>query len=384
MLKMEKIENEEQIREFHEFQVRLYKDDENYIRPLIKDIEAVFDQKKNKLFQTGKCERFLCKNEDNKTVGKIAIFINDKYKQEMPTGGIGFFDCIEDQNTADCMFDFAKDWLKNFGMQAMDGSINFGERDQFWGIVIEGFSEPLYGMNYNLPYYQKLFENYGFHIYYEQLCYSRNIFAEVSPAYKLMHARHSKNPKISAETLKTRNIKKFAKDFTEIYNAAWANHGEGKQMEFEKTLKILNKMKPVLNNHICWFVYENEKPIAMWINIPDLNQWFKHLNGKMGWLQKLQFLWLKNFKKNTKMVGIVFGVIPKWQKTGIEGYMIWEGTQHIRKHTNFTDTELQWIGDFNPKMIKIAKNLDTKVTKKLATFRYLFDRDIPFKKHLQL
>lgn len=384
MLNIIKIESKADIREFHEFQIRLYKNDKNYIQPLFEDVENVFDKNKNKLFLSGKCERFLCKNEENKTVGKMAVFFNNKYKQEIPTGGIGFFDCIDDQNTADFMFDFAKYWLKKFGIEAMDGSINFGERDQFWGIVIEGFSEPLYGMNYNFPYYHKLFENYGFHIFYEQLCYSRNIFAEVSNTFKLMHARHSKNPTISAQTLKTRNIKKFAKDFTEIYNAAWANHGEGKQMEFEKTLKILNKMKPVINNHICWFVYENEKPIAMWINIPDLNQWFKHLNGKMGWLQKLQFLWLKNFKKNTKMVGIVFGVIPKWQKTGIEGYMIWEGTQHIRKHTDFTETELQWIGDFNPKMIKIAKNLDTKVTKKLATFRYLFDRNIPFTKHPHL
>jgi hypothetical protein len=218
-------------------------------------------------------------------------------------------------------------------------------------------------------------------VYFEQLCFSRPIFAEVSRVFMVMHAKHQRNPDISAQPMKKNNLKKFARDFTEIYNKAWAAHGEGKCMEESKVLKMFKTMKPIINEHISWFVYEKEKPIAMWMNIPDLNQWFKYLNGKFGLLQKLKFLWVKKFKKNEKMVGLVFGVIPEWQKKGIEGYMIWEGTQHLRKHTDFTVTELQWIGDFNPKMIKIAENLDTTVTKKLATYRYLFDRNKEFERH---
>ena len=80
------------------------------------------------------------------------------------------------------------------------------------------------------------------------------------------------------------------------------------------------------------------------------------------------------------MVGLVFGIIPEWQKKGIDGYMIWEGTRHFRKLTNFEDYEMQWIGDFNPKMIKIAENLETEVTRKLATYRFLFDRNKDFER----
>ena len=376
-----KVTNEEEKREFLEFPARLYKNDKNYIRPLDKDIEEVFDQNKNKLFKSGECERFLFKNTQNQTVGKVAVFVNKKYKQEQPTGGIGFFDCINDQEPANFIFDFCKNWLQERGMEAMDGSINFGERDKFWGIVTECFDEPLYGMNYNLPYYKDLFENYGFQIYFNQLCYSRPVHGDVSRVFTVMHAKHSKNPNISASPLKKNQFEKFAKDFTEIYNKAWASHGEGKQLEEAKTLKMFRSMKPIINEHISWFVYENEKPIAMWVNIPDVNQWFKFLHGKFGIWQKLKFLWLKKFVKNTKMVGLVFGVIPEWQRTGIDGYMIWEGTKHLRKHTDFEVTELQWIGDFNPKMMKIAENLDTTVTRKLATYRYLFDRNKPFERH---
>ncbi|WP_419868912.1 hypothetical protein [Chryseobacterium sp. CT-SW4] len=381
MIFVEEVQNENQKKEFLEFPVRLYQYDKNYIRPLNHEIEAFFDPSKNRFFKRGECKRFLFLDKDKKTIGKVAVFINKLYKQCQPTGGIGFFDCIRDQETANFIFDYCKKWLQERGIEAMDGPINFGERDKFWGLLIEGYMEPLYGMNYNFPYYKELFENYGFRIYYEQLCFSRPIFAEVSRVFTIMHAKHSKNPAISAKPMKKNNLEKFAEDFTEIYNKAWASHGGGKQMEKAKALKIFKTMKPVINEHISWFVYENNKPIAMWINIPDLNQWFKYLNGKFGLIQKLKFLWYKNFKKNEKMVGLVFGVIPEWQRKGIEGYMIWEGTQHLRKHTDFKVTELQWIGDFNPKMVRIAENLDTTVTRRLATYRYLFDRNKEFERH---
>lgn len=381
MIIAEEVQSKAQEKEFLEFPARLYQHDPNYIRPLDKDIEEIFNPGKNKFFKNGECTRFLFKNKKNETVGRVAVFVNHFYEQQQPTGGIGFFDCINSQETANFIFDYCKEWLQKWGMEAMDGSINFGERDKFWGVLTDGFEQPLYGMNYNFPYYKQLFENHGFRVYFEQLCFSRPIFAEVSRVFTVMHAKHQRNPDISAQPMKKNNLKKFAKDFTEIYNKAWAAHGEGKCMQESKVLKMFNTMKPIINEHISWFVYEKEKPIAMWMNIPDLNQWFKYLNGKFGILQKLKFLWVKRFKKNEKMVGLVFGVVPEWQKKGIEGYMIWEGTQHLRKHTDFKVTEMQWIGDFNPKMIRIAENLDTTVTRKLATYRYLFDLNKEFERH---
>lgn len=262
----------------------------------------------------------------------------------------------------------------------MDGPINFGERDKFWGLLIDGFSQPLYAMNYNPPYYRALFENYGFQIYFNQLCFSRKIDIPFTTNFLEMHARVSKNKNIVAKRMKVKSLEKFATDFTEVYNKAWANHGEGKQISNAQTLKLFTSLKPVINDHISWFVYENEKPIAMWMNIPDLNQWFKYLDGKFGLWQKLKFLLVKKFTKNKKMVGLVFGIVPEWQKKGIDGYMIVEGTRHFQKATNFEDYEMQWIGDFNPKMIKIAENLETKITRKLATYRYLFDRNKEFER----
>ena len=380
-MKAVQVVSDEHKKEFLDFPARLFQNDKNYIRPLNNDIEEVFSPKRNKFFRSGECERFLFKNDKDETVGKVAVFINKKYKQKQATGGIGFFDCINDQKTADFIFDFAKNRLQEKGMEAMDGPINFGERDKFWGLLIEGFSEPLYGMNYNPPYYTELFENYGFQIYFNQLCFGRKVHDAVADNFLEMHKRISQNKNISAKRMKVKDLEKYAKDFTEVYNKAWANHGEGKELTNAQTFKLFKTLKPVINEHISWFIYENEKPIAMWMNIPDLNQWFKYLNGEFGLLQKLKFLFLKKFKKNKKMVGLVFGIVPEWQRKGIDGYMIWEGTKHFRKTTDFEDYEMQWIGDFNPKMMKIAENLETVVTRKLATYRYLFDREKEFERH---
>ena len=380
-MKVEKVVTNKHKKEFLAFPARLFSGDSNYIRPLDKDIDGVFDPKRNKFFRFGECERFLFRNDQKEVVGKIAVFINKKYKQKQPTGGFGFFDCIDEEETANFIFDFAKNWLQQKGMEAMDGPINFGERDKFWGLLTEGFSEPLYAMNYNAPYYKKLFENYGFQVYFNQLCFGRKIHNPVADQFLEMHERISKNKAISAKRMKVKNLEKFAIDFTEIYNKAWANHGEGKQLTNAQTLKLFLTLKPVINEHISWFIYENEKPIAMWMNIPDLNQWFKYLNGKFGIWQKLKFLLMKKLTKNKKMVGLVFGIVPEWQKKGIDGFMIWEGTNHFRKATDFEDYEMQWIGDFNPKMMKIAESLEAEVTRKLATYRLLFDQEKEFERH---
>ena len=381
MIIAEEVLNNAQKKEFLEFPARLYKNDPVYIRPLDRDIENVFDVTKNKCFENGECRRFLFKNKDHKTVGKVAVFINKQYKEKQPTGGIGFFDCINDQETANFIFDHCKNWLLERAMEAMDASINFGERDKFWGVLIEGFSEPLYGMNYNFPYYQDLFENYGFEIYYNQMCFSRKAHAPTSRIFNIMHAKHSKNENFSSKPVTKAHIDKFAQDFYTIYNKSWESHGGGKQMSLADVKKLFNNMKPVMNEHIAWFAYESGNPIAMWINIPDLNQWFKYLNGKFGLWGKLKFLYYKTFKKNTKFVGLIFGVLPEWQNKGVEGYLIVEAANHFRTATEFIDFEMQWIGDFNPKMLGLAKHLDTEVTRKLATFRYLFDREKEFEKH---
>src|SRR5580765_4543870 len=178
-------------REFLEANVVINKNDPNYIRPLDKDINEVFDPKKNKAFRHGEAIRWILKDEDGKLIGRIAAFVNKKYKNkgdDLPVGGVGFFDCINDQNAADMLFDVAKHWLMQRGMQAMDGPVNFGERDRWWGLLVEGFEPPVYCMNYNPPYYRELFENYGFKNFFNQHCYAIKVTESLQEKFFVRHA----------------------------------------------------------------------------------------------------------------------------------------------------------------------------------------------------
>src|SRR6266498_4907351 len=97
-------------KEFIEVNVVINKNDPNYIRPLDKDIHEVFDPKKNKAFRYGEATRWILKTIEGRLIGRIAAFINKKYKNkgdDVPIGGIGFFDSVNDQNAADMLFDVA-------------------------------------------------------------------------------------------------------------------------------------------------------------------------------------------------------------------------------------------------------------------------------------
>jgi hypothetical protein len=372
-------------RQFIAVNVTINKENANYIRPLDKDIEEVFDKTKNKAFRHGKCIRWILKNDAGKWVGRIAAFTNKKYKNkgdDVPVGGIGFFDCINDQATANLLFDTAKQWLQAAGMEAMDGPINFGERNNWWGLVVEGFQEPMYQMNYNYPYYQALFENYGFKNFFNQICFGMDAKKKLHQKMYDRHAIYAGDPDYSALHIKKNQLEKFAGDFTTIYNKAWAGHGGLKEMKKEQVLVMFKKMKPVMDEKVIWFAYYKDQPVCMFVNLPDLNQIFKHLNGKFGLLQKLKFLWLQKTLKNKKFTGIVYGIVPEFQGKGVDAFMIVESAKLIQPTTAYTAYEMQWIGEFNPKMINVASSLgESFQSRKLTTYRYLFNRNKEFKRH---
>ncbi len=357
----------------------------NYIRPLDKDINAVFNPKKNKAFRFGEAIRWILKDNNRNSIGRIAAFTNSKYKtkaDDVNVGGIGFFDCINDRQSADMLMDVAKHWLLKKGMEAMDGPINFGERDRWWGLVTEGFQEPLYCMNYNPPYYQELFENYGFKLFFNQVCFGVDPKAQLTQKVLDRHAQVALNPDFKVLHIKKNDLERFATDFTTIYNKAWAGHGGIKQIDQQVVMKMFKDMKYIMDEKINWFAYHKDEPIAMFINIPDLNQWFKYLDGKFGLWHKLKFLLLQKTKPCKKFNGLIFGVIPEFHGKGVDSYLIVESAKIIQKETPYTEYEGQWIGDFNPKMLNIAENLGGAYqTRNLVTYRYLFDQTKEFKRH---
>ncbi|HEX8426122.1 hypothetical protein [Hymenobacter sp.] len=374
----------EHAREFLEFPVRLHRADPHYIRPLDKDINQVFDRQRNKFFRHGELVRWLLQDKQGQTIGRIAAFVNERTANtfEQPTGGIGFFECIDKQEAANQLFEAGREWLTQRGMAAMDGPINFGDRDQWWGLLIDNFKAPLYTQNYNPPYYRRLFESYGFQLYFKQYTYFRKVQAPLSPQYQQTAARMLNDPNYQFEHLQLRNLPKYAEDFRQIYNKAWVKHTGVKEMTTEQSLNIMNKLRPVLDERICWFAYFQGEPVGFFIALPELNELFRYVDGKLDWLGKLKFAYYRWRGAVRTMTGIAFGIVPEQQGKGLEMTFILAASKVVQdtSKVHYDDFVMNWIGDFNPKMMSVAEKIGGEIWRTHATFRYLFDRTKEFKR----
>ena len=381
-----KVKTKEQEDQWVLFPTRLYANDPLYIRPIDKEIKEVFDPKANRFFALEKSEavRWLLQ-KDGKTIGRIAAFINGKTfnTENQPTGGCGFFDCIDDQAAANMLFDATREWLKERGMEAMDGPVNFGERDKNWGVLIDGFAEQNYGMLYNAPYYQKLYEGYGFKLYFNQLTYGRDVqkTKDFDPRFYERAQQALNNPDITFRYIKKKNFDKAAVYFHEVYSKAWSGHSGVKPMTLEQAQKMFRKLKPIADDKLIYFGFYKDEPISFFLSIPELNQLFKYVDGNMNWLGKLKFAYHMKMGHCKKMLGLVFGVIPEWHGKGVESAMVVSYSDIAwNKGLPYKTIEMNWIGDFNPKMMKVCEQLGAEVWRTHATYRYLFDREKPFER----
>lgn len=376
------VDNAAKAKAFVQFPVTLYQNTPRWIRPLDKDIEKVFNPKENKFFRHGECVRWILVSPNGETIGRVAAFINRKtaHTTEYVTGGMGFFECVNDYKAAKMLFDACKQWNQAHGMEAMDGPINFGERDQWWGLLVNGFDkEPNYCMPYTMPYYQAFFEQYGFKNYFEQYTYSMPVQSKMPEKYLEKAQRVARDPHYHFKNYQKNKLDAFAEDFLYIYNKAWAKHGGVKGMAKAQAVSIFRKMNPIVDTDIVVFAYYKDEPIGFFIMIPELNQIFKYLNGKFDLWAKLKFLYHQKIAKSCrKMFGVAFGIIPEFQGRGVEGAVIIEAARIIQPKDKYDVFEMNWIGDFNPKMIHLVNEFGATVAKTHITYRLLFDPEKPF------
>lgn len=360
----------------------IYKDDPNWIHPLNNDIEAVFDRRKNERFADGDAKRWLLYDED-RCIGRIAAFYNmeDAAKEQQPTGGCGFFECIDNQAAANMLFDAAKEWLQSKGMEAMDGSVNFGDRMSWWGVLVDGFTKPCYGMNYNKPYYAGLFENYGFQCWFNQITYLR----ELKPEVVMPQTLHDKanrlyeNPEYEFTTYKKRNPKQMAMDIMSVYNSGWADFDGVKPLDMEHAMAMTNSLGTLVDEEVLYMAYHNGKPAGFFVMIPDLNELIYDFKGKFGLLQKLKVLYRLKTKKVRNLEGLIFGVASEYQGKGVECAMIRQFEIYTQKKRaegkeQYKTLQMCWIGDFNPVMMRMCESyVMSKPFKRHVTYRILFD-----------
>lgn len=382
---LQEVTSEALEREWLDLPKQIYRGNRNWACPLDPSIRAVFDPAKNELFADGEAIRWVVRDRKGAVVGRIAAFYNREKAaiEEQPTGGCGFFECIDDQQAADLMFDAARMWLSSRGMEAMDGPVNFGNRDSWWGLLVDGYEfQPLYENPYNPPYYKDLFESYGFRNYFNQHTYiwRVNIF-ETNPRI-FDRAKHLyATPGYHVENIDMKNLEEAAENFRMIYNKAWALFSGVKPLGQEEALGLMRQLKPIIDPRIVYFAYFNDEPIGFFITVPDLNRLIGKFNGKFGLWQKMRLMWdLKVSRSCDRIFGIIFGITPEFHGKGVESAIMVKMHEFLEQTKNqYKTMELAWIGDFNPVMNRMIETYVGAVKHKMhTTYRYLFDRTKEF------
>ena len=366
---------------------RIYRDEPNWVCPLDGDIERVFDSKSNHLFEDGEAIRWIALDENGEAVGRIAAFYNrEQAKVSDNMGCCGFFESIDSQEVANLLFDAAREWLSERGLEGMDGPVNFGSRDSWWGLLVEGFDyQPLYGNNYNPPYYKELFENYGFQNYFNQNSYIWRAESGVLSDIALEKAhRLLANPDYQIKDMCGVDLAEAAEQLRTIYNKAWSLFTGVKEMTKEEAQKLMRTLKPIIDPHLIYFAYHKGEAVGFFVMVPDLNCVIGKFNGKFGLWQKLRLLWnLKVRHSCDRAFGIIFGITPEFQGKGIESaimtYILETYIKMGRSH--YRSFEFAWIGDFNPVMNRMIERYVCASKHKMhTTYRYLFDRTRPYER----
>lgn len=369
---------------FHKLPRILYKNDKNYACQLRSMIEDNFNIEKNSFYQHGKATRWILLDNKGKPIGRIAAFIDyDKCNVfDQPTGNIGFFECINNKEASSILFDTAKEWLTQNGMEAMDGPANMGENYMNHGLLVMGFSPQGFGMPYNPPYYLELFEHYGFKVYYEQYCYHLDYQQPFPERFWKIAEWVNKKPQYSFKHFEWDKVDQFIDNFATVYDAAWSKHEHYKPLDRTELNNFIKSSKLILDPEFVWFAYDNDKAIAMFVMIPDFNEALRYI--KNGKLTPWNILKLKNFIQNNKFTRariFIMGVAETHQRSGIESAIFYEINKHVMPHKpNIKEFELSWAGDFNPKIISLYKSTGAKHTKTHYQMRYLFDRNKPFER----
>lgn len=361
---MRRVNSKESIEQFHEVPQYIYAQDSLYIPHLKQDIEAVFDAQQNPAFQRGTAVRWVIPQK-----GRIAAFYRDS--RYVRYGGWGFFESTDDI-TAQLLISAAEDWLKQNGCNRIQAPINFGSRDQFWGLLLESHGEPSYQESYNPFHYRNFLENAGYQLDFEQITY------EISPSdlnfkrFQRIATRTMSNADYRYLNLTEGNLKQFARDFVSVYNEAWSFHEDFEPLDEQRMVKRFRKMRWAIYPELVVFAYHRDRAIGFYVNIMELNQVFRFFGGRMSWWNRIQFLWMRN--GIDKVRGLVFGIVPEFQNKGVEAGMILKSYEGLKKNKKISSVELSWIGDFNPKMISMLSSLGAKEVKKHGTFfKYFFE-----------
>lgn len=349
-LKIQRVATPADLDRFVKLPFSLYHDDPNWVPPLIGDVKNTLTPGRNPFWNHARRELFLAERA-NKPVGRICATIDENYNQyhNSAIGFFGFFECENNLDTAQALFEAAAEFARSQGMRFLYGPANPGLNDEA-GLLIEPFSEmPYIKMSYNPEYYPALIEGCG--LFKVKDLYAYSVPLDQPIPEKLLRVMQSlkQRPGLVVRPVDLKNLKTDLKFIKEVYNDAWSQNWDFAPLTDAEIDDLARQLKPIVKPEICPLVFYQGEVAGICIALPDYNQVLKRLGGRLfpfGWLK---FLFYRNRITRARLWAL--GVKRKFHNLGFDALLYYESFMGA-KRLGYTAGEVSWILEDNLAIIR--------------------------------
>lgn len=341
----------------------IYKSDTNWVPPLLSEVRELLDTGRNPFWRHASRELFLARDAAGVPVGRIAAVIDDSHNEfhGEKTGFFGFFECVNDLETAGALFDEVKKHLKAGGMSVMRGPMNPSMNDEC-GFLLEGFdSPPVAMMTYTPPYYLELARGYGLEKAKDLYAFIKILKDGVPERLGRVIDRTERNTRVRVRPLDMKNFDRDIRYLKDIYNSAWEKNWGFMPMTSEEMDLAAEKLKQFVKPELVLFAEIDGKPVGVSVTVPDINQVLIKLDGKLGPVGLIKFLYYRNRIDGIR--ALIGGVKKEYRNTGIIS-VLYRETERAAVRLGYKWCELSWNLEDNDLINKFDEALGGKIYKK--------------------
>lgn len=364
---VKQVSDNREMDEFIRFPWKVYRGNPNWVPPLISETKFILGDK-NPFFRHAEAAYFLARN-NSEIVGRIGAIVDRNHINihNEQAGFFGYFECLPDPAAAKALVDAAAAWLKQRGIETMRGPINPSTNDEC-GFLLDGHdSPPMIMMTYTPPYYLDYMERCGL-VKSKDLYAYISVIREVSAGDRLERLAAAIKKRVPGLIVRPANMKNFQKELEavkDIYNSAWSHNWGFVPMTDEEIESMAKRLKPLIVPELLIMVEVNGDPAGFFMAVPDYNQVFIRINGQLGPLEIVKFLWYS--RKISDIRVLTMGVKEEYRKKGIEGLLYLESFKAAMRK-GYERAEMSWVLEDNELMKKGCEIMGGKLYKKYRIY----------------
>ncbi len=351
----------------------IYRDDPNWVAPLLMDLKKVFTEA-NPLFEHAVMQLWIA-HRDGQDVGRIAGLIDHNHNRaaNAPAAFFGFFESVNDPAVSRRLFETVFGWTRQAGLQRVLGPMNPTTNDEC-GLLIEGFdSPPVLMMTYNPRYYVTLVEADGFRKARDLLAFHMDLARIPMDRLSRIAAKiKQRNPNLVLRPVLRKTLEADLAKLKEVYNAAWQDNWGFVPMTDAEMHFMAERLKPLLMEGLIWLAEAGAEPVGFLLALPDYNIALKPLQGRLLTPKVFGFIpYLLGWKCPPRTRVVTLGVKEKFRAKGLESAMLIEGLK-VGFDAGVRESEASWILEDNIAMCRMLEAIGGRVYK---TYR-IYERQV--------